>query len=95
MLLIDDDQPQMLERQKQGRTRADHKLRPAFSHHPPAAPPLGHRDTRVPFGRARPEPGLDAGEEFRRQCNLGQQNQRLTPLRQTGGDGLHVDFGFA
>ena len=95
MLLIDHDQPQIAEGQKQGRARADHKLRPPLAHHLPQPAALGHRHTRMPFRRPRPEPRLHPGQKIRRQCDFGQKDQRLLPPPQTFGNRLKIHLGLA
>jgi hypothetical protein len=50
-------------------------------HHAPQPAPFGHGDARMPFGGARAKPRLDPGQEFRRQRDFRQQDQRLPPRR--------------
>jgi hypothetical protein len=82
VFLIHDDQAEVPERQEQGRPRADHQLRLPLPQHLPAPPPLGHRHTGMPLRRFRAEPRLHPCQEFRRQRDLRQQDQRLPPRAQ-------------
>jgi len=95
MLLIHDDQPEVAERQEQGRPRADHQLRAALPDHAPQPPPFGLRRARMPFGGARAEARLHPRQEFRRQRDLGQQHQRLPAHREAFGHRLQIHLGLA
>ena len=72
MLFIDDDQSEVLIRQKQRRARTDNDLRAALPNHPPDAPTLGHGHARMPFSWLGPKPRLNACQKFRRKGDFWQ-----------------------
>ena len=88
MFLIHDDQAKVLVGQEQRGPCPDHNLSAALPHHFPDAAAFGHGDAGMPFGGFGSETCLDPRQEFGRQGNFGQQNQRLPPLAQTFGDRL-------
>ena len=81
MLLVDDDQPQILERQEQRRTRAGDDPHLPLSRL--RARPFRACAARVgmPFGRLGPEAILETFEESRRQRDFRQQDQHLLARR--------------
>ncbi len=95
MFFVDDDQPQILERQEQSRTGPGNH--PHLSRHD-AAPDL-FADTggkiRMPFGRLCPEPLLEPIEKARRECDFRQQDQNLLVLSERLGNRLEIDFRLA
>ncbi len=95
VLFIDNDQPQVLKRQKQRRPRAHHHLRLPFGHHAPDAAAFGHGHARVPLGRFRAKAFVYPGQELLGQRDLGQQHQRLPPGAQGRRHGLQVHLGLA
>ncbi len=95
MFFIDNDQPKVTKRQIQRRARTDDQRRLAQPDHAPTAPPFGHGDPGVPFGRPRTKPRLDPFQELAGQGNFRQQHQGLTPLFQAFGNGLKIDLGLA
>ena len=95
MLLIDDDQPQLLERQIQRRARAGDNAHIALGHLPPDFLAHFRRKVRMPFARLGAEPVLKALDEGGGQGDFRQQDQRLFPGVKRGGDGFEIDFGFA
>ena len=82
MLLVDDDEAEVGERQKQRRARADDDPRLAARRRRPDAFALALRQPRMPFGRPRAETGGEPVEKLRGQRDLRQQHQRLAPLPQ-------------
>ena len=74
VLLIDDDEPEVGEWQKQRRTRADDHAHFAGRDRAPGALAPARRKRRIPFGRAHAEAGGETVEELRGQSDLGQQH---------------------
>ena len=95
MFFIDDDQTQVLKRQKQRRSRANNHLCLPLPRHFPYPAPFCHRHTRMPFSRHRAKTGLHPGQKFTRKCNFGEQNQGLLPTPKTFCDGFQVHLCFA
>ena len=95
MFFIDDDQPKVAEGQEQRRARADDKLHAALAAHLPQPPPLALGGARMPLAGACAKARLDPRQEFTRQRDLRQEDQRLTPLTQTFRDRLEIDLGLA
>ena len=95
VLLVDDDEAEVGERQEQSRARPDDDPRFAVRRRGPDALALALGQPRVPFGRPRAEPGREPVEELGGERNLGQQHQPLPPLPKRFGDRLEIDFGLA
>ena len=95
MLLVDDDEAEVGERQEQGRARADNRARFAARRRRPDPLALALGQARMPFGRTRAEAGGEAIEKLRGQRNLRQQHERLAPVPQGLGDRLEIDLGLA
>ena len=95
MLLVDDDEPEVAERQEQRRAGADDQPRVAGGNRGPGAAAGGLGDARVPLGRAGAEACLDPVEELGREGDLGQEHQRLAAAAQRLGHRLEVDLGLA
>ena len=95
MLLVDDDQAEIGERQEQRRARPDDRARFAARHRPPCAFALPLGEAGMPLARARAEAGGETVEELGGQRDLGQQHERLPPLPQRLGDRLEIDLRLA
>ena len=95
MLLVDDDEPEVGERQEERRARPHHQPRVAGRHRRPGPPPRRLRHPRVPLRRPRPEARLHPVEELHRERDLRQEHQRLPPPRQRLGHRLEIDLGLA
>ena len=95
VLLVDDDEAKVGERQEQSRTRADHYPRFTLRRRGPDALALALGEPRVPFGRPRAEPGREPVEELRGERNLRQEHEPLAPLPERFGDGLEINLGLA
>jgi hypothetical protein len=95
VLLVDDDEAEVAERQEQRRARAHDELRLPLPQHPPCPPPLGHGDARVPLGGLRAEARLHPRQELRRQRDLGQEDERLPPRADALGHRLEIDLRLA
>ena len=94
MFLVDDDQPQMGERQKETRPRAHHHPRAARAHGPPGGAPLGQGHLRMPQHRRRAEALHEALKPLGGERDLGEHDQHLS-LRRAGqqpGDRFEIDF---
>ena len=95
VLLVDDDQPEILERQEQRRPCADDHARLAGRHRRPDAAAITRRQRRMPLDGWRTEPPLEPPEELAGQRDLRQHDQRLSATRERPRDGLEVDLGLA
>ena len=95
MLLVDDDEAEVGERQEQGRARADDDARLAARRRAPDPLALALGQARMPLGRPRAEARREAVEELGGQRDLRQEHQRLAPLPQGFGDRLEIDLGLA
>ena len=95
MLLVDDDEAKVGERQEQSRARADHDPRFALGDRGPDALALALGEPRVPFGRPRAETGREPVEELRGERNLRQEHEPLAPLPERFGDRLEINLGLA
>ena len=95
MLLVDDDQTQSRERQKQRRAGADDDAGATIGHRPPRPPALAGGDLGMPDHRRRAEAGLKALQPLRAKRDLRQQDQDLAALGKRAGEGREVDLGLA
>ena len=95
VLLIDDDEAEVGERQKQSRARADNHPRLAARRRRPDPFALALRQPGVPFGRSRAEAAAEPIEKLRGQRDLRQEHERLASLPQRFGDRLEIDLGLA
>ena len=95
VLLVEDDQPELVERQEQRRARPDHGAHRAVIDAAPGAGALRRRHVRMPLGRPRAEAAGEAVEEGMGERDLGQQHHRLPPGAQRIGHGLEEHFGLA
>ena len=95
VLLIDHDQAEVGVREKQRGARADHDAHPARGDRRPGARALAGAELGMPFGRTHAEALREAVEELRRECDLGQEHQRLSPFPDRLGDRLEIDLGLA
>ena len=95
MLLVDDDEAELLERQEQRRSGSGDDPHPPLDHLPPDLLARSRRDVRVPLRRLHPESHMEAVDEALRQGDLGQEDQHLPAGLQRLGDGLEIDLGLA
>ena len=95
VLLVDDDQAEVLERQEQRRAGADHDARLPGGGRAPGAAALGRGQRRMPLDRRAAEAPREAVHELAGERDLRQHDQRLAPLLQRAGHGLEVDLGLA
>ena len=95
VLLIDDDEAEVGERQKQGRARADDRLDVAGRDRRPGARAPARRKLGVPFRRTHAEARGEAVEKLRGERDLRHQDQRLAPASQDFGDRLKINLGLA
>ena len=95
VLLVDNDEAELAERQEQRRARAHHQPGVAGGDGMPGAAAVGLGHAGVPFGRAGAEPRLDPVEKLHREGDLGQKDQGLPPGAQGFGDGFEIDLGLA
>ncbi len=95
VLLVDDDEAELGERQEQRRARADDDADQAFGDAAPDRAPLGAAHFGMPQRRRAAEAATEALDPLRRQRDFGQQDQRLRAGAQRFGDRLEIDFGLA
>ena len=95
VLLIDHDQAEIGERQKQRRARADDHARFAGRHRAPSAGALPRGEFGMPFRRPHAEPCGEAVEELRRKRDLRHQNERLPAGPDHLRHRLEIDLGLA
>jgi hypothetical protein len=95
VLLIDDDEPQLRQRQKEGRPRPDDDLGAAVGDRPPRIAPLRRRDVGMPLDRRRAKPPPEPLEPLRPERDLGQEHQRLPPFFERGRDRGEIGLGLA
>ena len=95
MLFIDDDEPQLGERQEQRRARPHDNAGAAIRDGAPSVAARALRHIGVPFRRHRTEPAPEAIEPLRAQRDLGQQHQHLTTRRESRGDRGEIGLGLA
>ncbi len=97
MLLIDDDDAQVRERQEQRRARAGDDPDVALRDASPDAGALATGHAGMPLGRPHAEARGETVEELRCQRDFRHQDERLPPLfhRIGRGDRLEIDLGLA
>ena len=95
VLLVDDDQSELVERQEQRRARAGDHPDAALRHLPPDALAHARREIRMPFAGLGAEAVLEALEKGMRQRDLGQQDEHLVILLQRRGHRLEIDLRLA
>ncbi len=95
VLLVDDDQAEVDQRQEQGGAGADHDVDRSLGDQPPGSPPLRPGQCRVPHRRRRAEPPLEPAQPLRRKRDLGQKHEHAPTCTQGGGHGLEIDLGLA
>ena len=95
MLLVDDDQAEIGERQEERGARPDDRARFAAGDRPPCAFALPRREAGMPLRGPRAETGREPVEELSGQRDLGQEHQRLPAQPQRLGDRLEIDLRLA
>ena len=96
LFLVDDDESQRRQRREHGQARPQHQLRQARRGGQPlgaafAAPEATVQRRDAHAGRC----ATCAGEELRRQVDLGNQHQDLAPLREHSRRGRQINVGLA
>ena len=95
MLLVDDDEAQLRQRQEQRRAGADHDVDRPFGDQPPGLAALGLRQGRVPDRGCGAEAALEARQPLGRERDFRQQHQDPPAAAQRRGHGLEIDLGLA
>ena len=96
MLLVQHDQPQLGDGGEDGGAGADHDARLAGLYPPPLIMPLAQRQRRMQHGHlVRAKTRFEQVQHLRRQPDLRQQDQRITPQRQCLRDGVQIDLRLA
>ena len=95
MLLVDDDQPEPLDRGEHGRARADADPRLAAAQAHPLVVALARREPRMRHGDGVAEALDEARHRLRRQPDLGHEHDHAAALRERGLGGAQVDLGLA
>ena len=95
MLLVDDDQPEPLDRSEHSRARTHTHARLPRAQPPPFLVALSRAQARVQHGDGLAEAFGEAPDDLRRQRYLGHEHDRATVLLQCTGGGAQVDLGLA
>ena len=96
MLLIDDDEAEIAERQEQGRARADHHLGIAAQHRAPGEAPLQPGQFRMPLPRrARRSDRSKRSSHCVVSAISGSRTSACLPALQARRDRFEIDFGLA
>ena len=95
VLLVDDDQPEILDRREHGRARADADPRLALAQAPPLLVALGRAQLRVQHRDGVAEAFDEAPDDLRGQRDLRHEHDRAASLLQRGRGGAQVDLGLA
>ncbi|MNZ72742.1 hypothetical protein D3C78_911290 [compost metagenome] len=95
VLLVDDDQPRILQWGEQRRTGADDDVRLAIAGSQPGVEALAVGQRRVQQGDARIEAPFEASQGLRTEVDLRDQYQCLLASFQRFADQLQVDLGLA
>ena len=95
MLLVDDDQPEILDRREHGRAGTDAHTRLPFAQPAPLGVALPGRQPRVQHRDRLAEAFDEAPDDLRREGDLGHEHDRAATLLQRGVRGAQVDLGLA
>ena len=95
MLLVEHDQAERLDRREHGRARPHADARLAAAQAPPLLVALAGRQARVHDGDRVSEALEEAGDDLRRERDLGHHHDRPAPLLQDGSGRTQVDLGLA
>ena len=95
MLLVDHDQPDVVERREHRRSRPDAHARLAAAQPQPLVAALAPTEAGVEHRDDVAEPGLEPSHGLRRERDLGHQDDRGPPGRERGLDRLEVHLGLA
>ena len=95
MLLVDDDQSEILERQKQRRPCADDQLDLSLARLPPKPPPFRRRYAGVPLARPGAETICDPAQKLRSQRDFRKKHEHLTALLEHVRSRIQINFRLA
>ena len=95
VLLVDDDQPEPLDRREDGRARADADARGARAQAAPLVVALAGGELGVQDRDGVAEAVDEAADDLRRQRDLGDEHDHAAVLRERGRGGAQVDLGLA
>ena len=95
VLLVDDDQAEVGERQEQRGAGADNHGRGAVGDGAPGGAAGARGQVGVPDGGGDAEAALEALQPLGGEGDFRQQHQRLAALAEAFGDGFQVDLGLA
>ena len=98
MLFIDDDEPQIFQRRKNGAARAHHNSRPARVNFMPFVVPFAFRQMAVENSDCIlgiGETALETFDGLRSQRYLGHEHNRRPPPRQGRVNRLEINFRFS
>ena len=95
MLLVDDDEPELAHRREERAARADGDVDLAVAEALPHPVALARREARVEDRDVVAEARAEAGDELRRERDLGDEHDRAAPGLARGGDGAQVHLGLA
>ena len=95
VLLVDDDEPHVGERREHGAARPDAHPRVAGAQPVPLVAALGGGELGVQDRDGVPEPIGEAGDDLRRQRDLGDKDDRRPPACEHCRGRLEIDLGLA
>ena len=95
VLLVDDDQPEPLDRREDGRARADADARAAVAQAAPLVVALAGGELGVQHRDGVAEAVDEAADDLRRQRDLGDEHDHAAVLLERGRGGAQVDLGLA
>ena len=95
MLLVDDDQPEVLDRREHGRPGPHAHARLAIAQAPPLGVALAGRQLGVQHGNRLAEAFDEAPDDLRRECDLGHEHDRPPALLERCGGGAQIDLCLA
>ena len=91
MLLVDDNQPWLSQRRKDGRTGPDHDLPPSVTHIPPGIVSLAIRETAVEYRDLIAKLSPESADRLWREGDFGHQDQGALPCAQSVCSGPNVN----
>src|SRR5260370_22922028 len=95
MLLIDNDEAEICEREKESRARADNHLGASLGDIAPGAPSVGMADIGMPLDGRGTEARLEAREELGAERDLREQHDGLPSALERRRDSGEIDLGLA
>ena len=95
MLLVDDDQPEVVDRREHRRARTDADPRLALAQAPPLGVALAGVSRECSTATVSPKRSTKRADDLRRERDLGHQHDRAAALLERRRGGPQVDLGLA